>query len=65
MGNRITYIKKLKDYEMVMLIGYVDKGQCSIFIRNSSGEKVFDFGIVGVDTANELFRFFDSNLVVE
>jgi len=65
MANKISYIKKLNQYEMVILIGYVDKGQCSIFIRDSNGNKVFDFGIVGIDTANELFRFFDSNVIVE
>lgn len=65
MSNRISYIKKLDGVELVMVIGYVENGMCSLFLRNTKHDKMFDFGIVDVDTANQLFKFFDTGVEIE
>jgi hypothetical protein len=65
MGNKISYVKKLEGVELVMVIGYVDNGMCSLFLRNAKYDKMFDFGIVDIDTANQLFKFFDTGVEIE
>lgn len=65
MGNRISYIKKLDGFELVMVIGYVENGKANVFIRNNKLDKVFDLGIVDLEDANKMFSFCDTNITIE
>lgn len=65
MGNRISYIKKLDNFELVMVIGYVENGKANVFIRNPKLDKVFDLGVVDLEDANKMFDFCDTNITIE
>ena len=65
MSNRVSYIKDLKGYQLVMVLGYLGTGKCSLFVRNDKNDKVLDFGIVDTEMANNLFKFLDLNLTIE
>ena len=55
MGNQISYIKRVGDYNLVMVLGYVEKGKCSLFLRDDNLKVYHDFGIVSVEFANFMF----------
>lgn len=57
MGNAVSYIKDYGNVEFVMIIGYVQKGWCSLFVRNKeTHEKVIDFNVVRLEHAKVLWE---------
>jgi len=56
MGNQVSYVKRVGDYNLVMIVGYVEKGKCSLFLRDDNLKTIHDFGIVSVEFANFMFE---------
>jgi len=51
-----SWIKKLGDYELVMVSGYVGEKQVSMFIRDKEGKTICDLGIMLKSEANWLYN---------
>jgi hypothetical protein len=56
MGNKISYGKRVGDYNLIMVLGYVENGKCSLFLRDDNLNTIHDFGIVSVEFANFMFE---------
>jgi hypothetical protein len=60
MGNAISYIKDYKNVEFVMIVGYVQKGWCVLFVRDKeTGKKVIDFDMVRIEHANTMLKMIE------
>jgi hypothetical protein len=49
MANKYSRIKSFEDYEVVLVVGYVDEGMCSVFVRNKiTKDDVAQFGTMDI-----------------
>lgn len=60
MGNAVSYIKDYGNVEFVMIIGYVQKGWCEVFVRDKqTHEKILDFNVVRLENAKVLWKIIE------
>jgi hypothetical protein len=57
MANKYSRIKSFGDYEVVLVVGYVDEGMCSVFVRDKiTKDDVAQFGIMDIKSGNWLLN---------
>lgn len=57
MANKYSRIKSFGNYEVVMVVGYVDNGMCSVFVRDkTTRDDVAQFGIMDIKSGNWLLE---------
>lgn len=60
MGNALSYIKVYGNVEFVMIVAYVKKGWCALFVRDKqTHEKILDFNVVRFEHAKALWKIIE------
>lgn len=52
---KVSYVKTIGEYDIVLNEGYVENGKASMFIRDASYNTIYDFGILDAKIAHWIF----------